>query len=438
MSEAEGPARVPVWHRLADWVVGTNLSGAPETRPRVIENSAPLAGITSRSGSFWEMFTGQDGQGVPPLSPVTAPSVTAVHACTALISGAISALPIRTYQRLDNGERDELPDDDLWWLLNEEFNPRWSAAKGWEYLVLALLLRGDGFAVIERRGSRAIGLRPVHPSYVEVRPSNDGRRLLYRVTYGMDDGIDMVGSRIYDQDDILHFPGFGFDGLRAMSPLSTFLRMSAGVAHALQDYTGRFFTQGARPDYVLEGEDLSLEQLDALRGEIDRYHGGLNGARRPMLLTGGLSVKTISLPLEDVQLLSLRQFQVEEIARAYLVPPFLIGHNEKTTSWGSGVEAMGVAFVRYTLRNYLNGITAEINRKLLPRSRRFLEFDTSELERADFKSMIEAFRTAIGRAGEPGFMTPDEVRTRLNLKRMPGGDTLNPGQNGAAADAPTA
>ena len=29
-------------------------------------------------------------------------------------------------------------------------------------------------------------------------------------------------------------------------------------------------------------------------------------------------------------------------ARAFGVPPFMIGHNEKTTSWGSGVEAMGI------------------------------------------------------------------------------------------------
>jgi HK97 family phage portal protein len=427
-----------LWQRLADWTLGTNMTNAPETRPRVIQNSQPLSGITSRSGSYWEMFTGAPPAGIPALSPVLAPQVTAVHACTALLAGAVSALPIKVYQRLQDNERDELPGDDLWWLLNEEFNPRWSAAKGWEYVLLALLLRGDGFAVIERRGSRIIGLRPVHPQWVDVRPSNDGRRLLYRVTYGMDDGIDMVGSRIYDQDDVLHFPGFGFDGLRGMSPLSTFLRMSGGVAHALQEYTGRFFANGARPDYVLEAPDLTPEQQAQTREQVDAYHGGLANARRPMVLTGGMQLKTISLPLEDVQLLSLRQFQVEEIARAYLVPPFMIGHNEKTTSWGSGVEAMGVGFVRYTLRNYLNGITAEINRKLLPRSTKFLEFDTSELERADFKSLMEAFRIGIGRAGEPGFMTADEVRTRLNLKRMPGGDVLNPGQTGAPANAPTA
>jgi phage portal protein BeeE len=54
---------------------------------------------------------------------------------------------------------------------------------------------------------------------------------------------------------------------------------------------------------------------------------------------------------EEMQLLETRQFQIEEVARIYGVPPFMIGHNEKTTSWGSGVEAMGKAFVRYALRS---------------------------------------------------------------------------------------
>lgn len=438
------------WQRAAEWTFGVggavppaapveaaSRSGAP------IQNNMPLSGIGPSSGSFWEMFTGTagvDGQ-LPPMSPASVASVTAVHACTSLISGAIAALPINCYSRLPNGEREQVYNDPLWWTLNEEFNPRWSAATGWQYAMLSQLLHGDGFVNIERgRGGAIIGLRPAHPRMTEVRTSGDGRRLVYRIDYDWNDGADMIGQRVFDQDDVLHFAGIGFDGLRSMSPLRSFLRMSAPISNALQEYTGRFFSQGARPDYVIEMEgDPTDEQTTQLREQVDANHGGLVNARRPMLLSGGAKVHTISLPLEDVQLLSLRQFQIEEIARAYLVPPFMIGHNEKTTSWGSGVEAMGVGFVRYTLRNYLNGIETELNRKLYPGRRdRFLAFDTSELERADTKSLFEAFRIAMGRAGEPGFMTADEVRQRLNLRRTPGGDVLATGQKGTETNAPAA
>jgi HK97 family phage portal protein len=154
-----------------------------------------------------------------------------------------------------------------------------------------------------------------------------------------------------------------------------------------------------------------------------------------MILTGGMDIKVLTMPLEDMQLLETRKFQIEEIARVYGIPPFMLGHNEKTTSWGSGIEAMGIGFVRYSLRQDLNKFTGEINRKFFRSARRVVDFDTTELERADTKSLFESFRIAVGRAGEPGFMTTEEVRDRLNLKRVPDG-TLNPGVTDAQPAPP--
>tara|TARA_R110000868_G_scaffold51811_3_gene163787 strand:- start:1524 stop:1934 length:411 start_codon:yes stop_codon:yes gene_type:complete len=113
----------------------------------------------------------------------------------------------------------------------------------------------------------------------------------------------------------------------------------------------------------------------------------------------------------------MRQFQIEDIARIYGVPPFMIGANDKTTSWGSGVESMGIGFVRFTLRQHLNKFETEFNRKLFRNYSKRVEFDTHDLERADMKSQFEAYRIAIGRAGEPGFMSSREVRQRLNMKK---------------------
>lgn len=402
-----------------------------------VQNAVPLSGISSSSGDLWSAFTGSMGSdgGLAAISTANAASVTAIHACVSLISGCISALPMHVYQRMADGEQEQLHDDDLWWMLNEEFNPRWSAAIGWEYLVMSMLMHGDGFMVIERRGSAIIGFRPVHPLAVEVAASEDGRRLLYRVNYQWDDGIAMVGQRVYDQDDIIHVAGVGFDGLRSMSPLRSFLRMAGSVALATQEHAARFFSQGARPDYVIKGE-MTEEQLTQAREQIDAYHSGVNKSRRPMLLSGGLEIQQISLPMQDVEMLAMRQFQVEEIARAYLVPAFMIGHTQNTTSWGSGVEAMGVGFVRYTLRNYLNRIEIEFNRKIYRGGVKFLSFDTTELERADTASLFTAFRTALGRAGEKPFMSTDEVRQRLKLKRTPGGDSLDPITAAPAAAMP--
>jgi HK97 family phage portal protein len=132
------------------------------------------------------------------------------------------------------------------------------------------------------------------------------------------------------------------------------------------------------------------------------------------------------MPLAEMQLLESRKFQIEEICRIYGVPPFMVGHTEKTTSWGSGVESMGIGFVRYTLRPTLTRFETELNRKLFRQGRKCIRFDTADLERADIKTMMEAIRVGLGRAGERPIITQNEGRRMMRLADMPGGDTLEP------------
>jgi HK97 family phage portal protein len=240
---------------------------------------------------------------------------------------------------------------------------------------------------------------------------------------------------VLDQDDVLHIAGFGFDGCRGLSPLRYALRMTGAVSLATQDYAARFFANSARPDLVLETDQkLGPDVVDKLREQWSDRHQGPANAHKPAVLTNGLSAKVLSLPMEDLQLLELRQFQIEEIARVYGIPPFMIGHNEKTTSWGSGVEAMGIGFVRYALRQHLNKFQNEINRKLFRTAARVAEFDTTELERADFKTMVEAYRAGLGRAGEKPIFSQNEARAAFYLNKVDGGDGMEAVQ--AAAPAP--
>lgn len=360
--------------------------------------------------------------GLPPLTEKGALAVSAVYAAVNLIAGTIASMPVEVYDRQSDGERDRRHDDPLWWILNEEMTPRWNAAAGWEHLGLSLLVRGDAFLRIRRgRNGEVLGLEPLAYDRVTPVAMPGGARLVYVIEADPSLPAPTAGGReVLDQDDMVHVPGFGFNGLQGLSPLRTALRLAAPVASAMQDYSARFFSNGARPDYVLTTDQgLSPESIAQLREQIQEAHGGVANSRKPMLLTNGLKTAPLSLPADEMQLLESRKFAVEEIARIYGVPPFMIGHNEKTTSWGSGVEAMGVGFVRYTLRQHLNKIETELNRKLIRTSRKVLAFDTTNLERADFKTLLEGFRIALGRAGEPAFMTVEEVRERLSLKRQP-------------------
>lgn len=404
---------------LIDWFRGSKVQ-APQ-------NAAPKT-VTFPS-SVWDYFY-TDSTAVPVPTEQTAFQISAVYACCNLIAGAIAALPMHVFRVSPNGDRDRTTTDPIWWLLNEEMSPRWNAASAWEYMGLSLLLHGDAFARIYRNPlAQPVEIEPIHPSLVSVALDYINRRLIYTIQPESGTNLPEV---VLDQDDMIHVPGFGFNGFRGMSPLRYALRMPGAVALAAQDFSASFFANSARPDYVFQTDQkLSPEAIELLRGQIEQRHQGASKAFRPMVLQGGLELKPITMPIGDMELIATRQFQIEEIARVYGVPPFMIGHNEKTTSWGSGVEAMGIGFVRFSLRQHLNKFETELNRKLFRTAARRAEFDTFDLERADMKSMFEGFRVALGRAGEPGWMTTTEIRSRLNLKREPDGQ-LNTGAPDAA------
>ncbi|MES2814457.1 MAG: phage portal protein [Pseudomonadota bacterium] len=418
--------------RLGSWFRSGQAEPAAAAEALRVSAADVASGDVKRGDGVWESFTGSGSYTGPP-SESTALAVSAVYACVNLIAGAIASLPMHIYRRDENGDLARDINSPLWWILNEEFTGRWPASAGWSFGVGSRLLHGDAFKEILRSPNGNIrGLVPLLPSRVEPISTPDGARLVYRVqpdpTIQSPDQ-ESLKVRILDQDDMLHVPGFGFNGLRSLSPLKNALRESGRLASNAQLFSSRFLQNAARPEIALTTKDnLTQEQFDRLQNEFIPQHTGPENAGRPMVLEGGLEVKTLSMPMEDMQLIETRRFQVEEIARIYGVPPFMIGHTDKTTSWGSGIGAMGAGFVRFTLRDHLNAYENEINRKFFKTSRLVAKFDTSELERADLKTLLESFRIALGRAGEQPIMTVREVRKRLDLSRTPDGELApNPG-----------
>lgn len=358
----------------------------------------------------------------------TAMMVSAVYACVSLIGGAIAALPKAIYERTAEGR--QKVDHKFRWLLNEEPNPNSSAAVFWECMTGSLLLHGDAFAIINRPSYKltdVIGFEWIPTQSVDVILTDDGPK--YRVH--LQDGK----LKSFDSADILHIPGPGFNGFRGMSQIQYVLRQSVGIALAADEYSANFFQNGARPDFVIKHPTTpTVEQQDQLRNAWAERYQGVRKSHRPAILTGGADIKELTMNAEDAQLITTREFQVEDISRIFGVPPHLIGHTKNNTSWGTGIEQMSIGFVKYTLSRHLVKIEQELNRKIWPsRERYFVEFVTAGLERGDYKTRNEGYRIALGRAGEPAWMTTNEVRKLENLAPIDGGDQLFTG----IADAPT-
>lgn len=345
------------------------------------------------------------------VTPQTAMRVSAVFACVRLIAGAIATLPIHMYRSSADG-RKRIDNDPLWWLLNEQPTARYTAASHWELVTAAMLLRGDGYTFIGRNSlGQPKELVPLPHGSVHVeRSKTPGSDVLkYYVNDITTFGVDAA--------DMLHFPGFGFDGEHGLSVIRWAAQNATGNAMAMDEYSGKFFANGAHPSVVLETEKkMGNEQISSLQVAFtNKYSGLVNAHRLPLVLTEGMKANQLTMNAQDSQLLEGRKFQVVDIARAFGVPPHMIGETSGSTSWGTGLEQMARAFVTYTLQPHLVRIEQELNRKLFRNAGRFVEFNRDALMQGDSKAESDYFKAALGGPGSgPGWLSVDEVRRMKN------------------------
>lgn len=377
------------------------------------------------SDAVMESFGVGDKQAGMTVNATTAMRVSAVAACVAKISGAIISMPLHVY-RLEGGDvPDRMPRDALWYLLNEQPSPQFTASSMWEGISMAQLLRGDAFVLIRRamNGSvRELLPLPWGSVFPTRNPGSPVRYFINLPSHGINTWVD--------PSDILHFPGLGFDdvAMKSMSVIAYGARSAIGNALAMDEYSGQFFAEGAHPSIILSAAGkMSPQQVTDLQTAFrNKYSGVSNSHKLPLVLTEGLTAKEISLSAEDAQLLEARKFQVLDVARAFGVPGFMINESTGSTSWGSGIESMGRGFVQYTLNPWLKKIEQELNRKLFPRDTgRFVEFCRDALIEADSDAQGKAFQSALGGPGAgDGYMSVNEIRRIKRLAPVAGGDEI--------------
>ncbi|HAU91703.1 MAG TPA: phage portal protein [Alteromonas sp.] len=373
-----------------------------------VSNAADQEGILSTDiGRLFDLFGVVPSVAGPSVTPKTSMKVSIVFACVRLIAGAISQMPVHIFEKTSDGSRKRI-NHTLETLFNLQFTPIWSAATAWEFIVSSMLLHGDGFVVILRnRAGEPEELLPISPVGMVVEKRNG--RLVYFFTL---DGE----PRGFDQDDILHFPGFGFNGLRSMSVIQWGALNSIGLEIAMEQHSGEFFKSGStqRVAVVKQGK-WAEEQKESFRNAWVKTYGGVENSKYPLVLDNSTDVKTLSVSAKDSQLLESREFQITDIARAFGLPSFMVNQEQKTTSWGSGIGEIGLSFLRYTLGPHLNRFQQEINRKLFLYDDNFAEFISANLMRLTLKDRNEAYRQAIGGSQGPGWMTVNEVRKLENM-----------------------
>ena len=381
----------------------TTVTGLTQADPRLARFAAGGPGGDSPSGQH--------------VSVDTALQLSAVWACVGLISQTIATLPVMVFAEDSNGQRTVATDHPLYALLHDQPNADMTAVEFWESMVACVLLWGNAFA---RKDLNVVGdviaLWPLSPERMEVRRLPDGS-LLY--THRPWTGP----LETFTEDQIFHIKGWSMSGLLGLSVIG-YARSSMGTAMAADEAAGKFFANGLSMSGFVQtgGAVLTDEQRDRFKARMAELRGSGNTGK-VMLLEGPFTYNPLSMSPDDAQLLSTREFSVDEICRWFRVPAWMIGHMTKSTSWGTGLEQQMIGFLTFTLRPWLARIEQRAKMSLVKpadRGRVFVEFNVEGLLRAD-----SAGRAALYSVGvQNGIWTRNEVRRRENQPAEPGGDIL--------------
>ena len=348
-----------------------------------------------------------------PIVSAPVDAIPAVVRATQLISADIARLPISV---LDS-DGQTIPDHPVSMLMNREAS-RWQS--GYEfrrYTTSVALTHGNGLALIRRSSDGAIAeLQPIPADAMSGEVTDDG--VIYR-----------IGSTVLNQDQILHV-GCYPDHLNPCwfrSPLEM-------ARHAMKLAADE---DGAHAALVLTGSmgkiaishpgAMSDQTVQAIRDAWMTMHATADGASRPLILREGMKAEKISQETSS-SMLESRRFSVQEIARAFGVPP------EMLFQQGGGALSSQAE----TARAYADGAIAawasawesELQRKLCAPGER-VHIDTTPITRGNLRDQGMAFSKLV----LAGIMSPNDARHYLGLPPIDGLDTPTVSMPGGASGA---
>lgn len=352
-----------------------------------------------------------------------------VSACLRQIVPLFSAIPYEVYRKDDTGEGDVtiINNHPLLSCLETPFytiDPAQMRAI-WATHFLAY---GNAFTVILRqgnkKGARAIGLRPVHPErlvYVYLDAES-----LEPYEY---EWRDRNGVRYRTPvEDMLHWKD-----LNVIDWLFGYPRGAAALGEIAADneateYSRQILTNDGTAGTIIEVDEPGITP-ESLEGAENRYRQKYveRGKRGTTQFMSGLkAVHVIGSPLKDMEFPALRKVTREDICAAFGVDPKICGFNDGPSHGLSGGKQFFEArfrMIQQTIIPMVHTWEAHINHWLSP------EFGNvfARLSRTGMAEMTEDEEETWGRAQKSlnfGHITREEARVMCGLPAEPDqGDT---------------
>lgn len=371
---------------------------ASEARAGSIENPAvPI----SNSAEFLALF-GLSPVKLPNVTIDTALTVPAVLAAVAFLSRTLATLPLHAYR--DTKEGAVRLSGKTATTIHDAPNDLMGSFKFRQYFWQQVFTGGRGLAWIERNGPVIEALWPMDPRKTTIR------RVGFDIVYKFE-------NKEYPAADVIDVPFMlREDQISHRGPIQMAAK-AIQLALAMNDYGSTFFAGGGVPPLALEGPVPSGKGgLERAMADVSRVIDAARKTDKPVFpMPPNHKLTQVGYDPAKGQMTEARLFQIQEISRAWQLPPAFLQDLSRATF--SNVEQQDLHLVKHLISQWAKAFEDEANLKLFGRGKngRYVEHNLDGLQRGDFKSRIEG----IARAIQTAQMTPNEARALDNRPRHP-------------------
>lgn len=357
----------------------------------------------------------------------------AVLRCVSLICGTVGMLPISL---IDAGDSKRVVKEHAGHrLLKVKPNPWQTPLEFKRQMELAMCRHGNAYARVVRTGRMPIALVPLDSTAMDAELGDDWRMLYHYAS-------PKHGRVTLTQDEVFHVRDLSVDGVSGLSRMKL-ANEAISLAQAVEKAASRLFTTGNMAGGAIEVPNaLSDTAYSRMRTSLDTDFAGASSMARWLLLEEGAKASKFSSTAKDAQQVESRNAQIEEIARLWGVPRPLLMMDD--TSWGSGIEQLGIFFIQYAMLERFTNWEQAAARSLLSDSeleQYQFKFNVRALMRGTLKDQAEFYAKALGAGGHAPWMKQNEIRELEDYPRVddPNADLLrNPMTQKGKTDEPPA
>ncbi|MEO0329405.1 MAG: phage portal protein [Pseudomonadota bacterium] len=334
-----------------------------------------------------------------------------VYRCVSMISEAASSIPLVACE--DRVDCDEHPILDL----VQKPNAHQSGVLLLQSLYAHLLISGNAYLNRVSVDGVPKELYSLDPS--RMAPIKDDRGWPEAYNYSTVSG-QVRYSTTGVAPEVLRLSMFNpLDDTNGLSPLRS-AHMALDIHNAASSWNKALLDNSARPSGALvyaaaTGENLSEDQFNRLKSELEEGYTGATRAGRPMVLEGGLDWKAMAFSPRDMDFLEAKNGAAREIALAFGIPPMVLGIPGDNTY--SNYQEANRAFWRQTIIPLVEKITQQIGNWLTA------DFEGTAQLRPNYDTvhaLNEEREKLWSRIGAAEFLTSDEKREVLGFAPLEG------------------